>query len=1294
MELPNTPSPASGHVLRRRKKRSTPTNNAPGSSLSGLNRSSIRVVELVRGTMGFGFTISGQKPCLLRCIVEGSPAEKACLRPGNCLVGVNGKDVSHLAHDDVVRLIGSCNSLLRLHVADSYFSESSDDESFQVHQPRPKYPHRPRAMSKGALAKKLPAHSKLPILEGPSSSDKPVIKPVRDPRASPKARRSSWDPLMPTPRRLPRPPLPFEDDEPVLVAPVRKPPEVSHSHGTVGNPHVEIVRVFAHLDNRNGSVGSSGSSKGVPPMDYPSTSNASDRFNTQSSSGSSARTNNLVSLRKESPSARSISSLGADCAEPSSKYQAVVGYIGSVELPEIEEKKRLQTLSVCVRRLRMEKRVRSIVLLRIQSTGVSLFSSSQNVDNGPPLAFYSSSIIAFCGAYNDDRRFFGLVTCTGHNKNCSCHVFMVEPKLLSHCEHVRRARAFGIICTPLPVPKNGQVLGLQECAEFPATADPILNSILRLHRPNEESQQAHSQQRSPSEASNRLESTNSSNSDSGIGFRDDSDRTSARIYDIVEPDLSLSQELRHLRRSPVPRKRFPMSHHRKSLSASSQQNPQPCSNARHANNVGFPVFESDPNSLREILGIDPESHGGGVGLNTDINMKSPRRNVKNSSRDRLSFNPRPTATSSSATSSRRLNSPRHIEVSVLVTPPRAREKRVSMEQMTPISPNSTGSHPIPVANSSPLPHRVALTRNGTRSLDNLCSPEVLVQNFSESKGTIGSSTPALNQESGKAEGGGDDFWEFKVPQPPKPKMELNRVEKWAESIEKLLGDPCGLDIFTEFLQHEFSAENIHFYTACQRFKEAFTELTQSQRISMASTIFQRFLQNGASDPVNVDFQARCQVEKALSLPTMEMFDLPLAQVFNLLKFDCYPRFLRSDMFRDFASGVTPLPLSVGDASDSDQDSVKSHKLHQDGRRRSLLPWNIKNRSKNKHRNKNEMDGLNSDLSFIQQTALSNNFDGSDQDDGFRRQSYKLCRVILPDNSTTVLPCKPGESLCTTVQRLLEKREFHYSAFEVVSVATGKALDLNVEVSEMSAREIKVEPRAFLGIELPLGWRVGVRANPNRKIAEVLKPILTQHSMKLDSVVVYDIETEELVDVKWPMGRVDGHNVHVKLKADPKLEEITNQIREFSSYDHPYLEDDQTSTRTSSSQTSSSVFRGFLRRSSKKCKRKGKGTSHHGSYGGDTVSQDSGPSEIISVSVHGPNQRDAVSLPSSAKIVAEVDEENSHPRTPRQGIIIAASSVPDSPLSLIPSDLNLVENSRNRKPIYIAQSMNSTQSELS
>ncbi len=97
----------------------------------------------------------------------------------------------------------------------------------------------------------------------------------------------------------------------------------------------------------------------------------------------------------------------------------------------------------------------------------------------------------------------------------------------------------------------------------------------------------------------------------------------------------------------------------------------------------------------------------------------------------------------------------------------------------------------------------------------------------------------------------------------------------------------------------------------------------------------------------MDFQARSHVEKLLPQPTPDMFDLPLGQVYNLLKFDCYPRFLRSDTYRDYSTGVATL-TQYDETSDSDQDSTKSHKL--DGeRRRSLLPWHIKNRSKNKHK---------------------------------------------------------------------------------------------------------------------------------------------------------------------------------------------------------------------------------------------------------------------------------------------------------------------------------------------------------
>lgn len=66
----------------------------------------------------------------------------------------------------------------------------------------------------------------------------------------------------------------------------------------------------------------------------------------------------------------------------------------------------------------------------------------------------------------------------------------------------------------------------------------------------------------------------------------------------------------------------------------------------------------------------------------------------------------------------------------------------------------------------------------------------------------------------------------------------------------------------------------------------------------------------------------------------------------------------------------------------------------------------------------------------------------DYNDDQDRKSYQLCKVVLPDNSTTILPCKPGEILSSVIQKLLEKREFTYSAFEVISVSSGKVIYTN------------------------------------------------------------------------------------------------------------------------------------------------------------------------------------------------------------------------------------------------------------
>lgn len=100
-------------------------------------------IEVSRGEHGFGFTISGQQPCILSCIVPNSPADMAGLRSGDFLISVNGLNVSKLPHESVVQLIGSSYGTIRLAIAENYYSDSSDDDglSNQVQRVRPKFPH-------------------------------------------------------------------------------------------------------------------------------------------------------------------------------------------------------------------------------------------------------------------------------------------------------------------------------------------------------------------------------------------------------------------------------------------------------------------------------------------------------------------------------------------------------------------------------------------------------------------------------------------------------------------------------------------------------------------------------------------------------------------------------------------------------------------------------------------------------------------------------------------------------------------------------------------------------------------------------------------------------------------------------------------------------------------------------------------------------------------------------------------------------------------------------------------------
>jgi regulator of G-protein signaling len=298
------------------------------------------------------------------------------------------------------------------------------------------------------------------------------------------------------------------------------------------------------------------------------------------------------------------------------------------------------------------------------------------------------------------------------------------------------------------------------------------------------------------------------------------------------------------------------------------------------------------------------------------------------------------------------------------------------------------------------------------------------------------------------------------------------VTSWGQSFELLLNDPIGLKIFAEFLKKEFSGENIYFWTACERYRQINDE---AERKKEAIAIYEKHLANGALEPVNVDFNARNYSRDGLARAEKDLFSSAQKQIFNLMKFDSYQRFIRGELYKscmhaDQTNSALPYcsePLDplLKIITESQQTSTMSSKLKkslsnaEDRRRKSLLPWHRKTRCKSKDReeeaakNSNTLKPSSNNGDVHSSRSSLSSFDATiskmSSVDSEMRNS--LCRVMLRENgASTIVQIKASETIRELVERVLEKRGFSYQAYEVFLSGTNK-----VRLTEMRGNFIRV-----------------------------------------------------------------------------------------------------------------------------------------------------------------------------------------------------------------------------------------------
>ncbi|KAK6484759.1 regulator of G-protein signaling 21 [Huso huso] len=125
--------------------------------------------------------------------------------------------------------------------------------------------------------------------------------------------------------------------------------------------------------------------------------------------------------------------------------------------------------------------------------------------------------------------------------------------------------------------------------------------------------------------------------------------------------------------------------------------------------------------------------------------------------------------------------------------------------------------------------------------------------------------------------------------------------KWSDSFEKLLANKDGLDTFTTFLKSQFSEENIEFWLACEDFKKN----KSTKLASKAKKIYSVYIETEAPKEVNIDFSTSQIIKQNVQNPTQSCFDTAQSIIYSLMKKDCYPRFLKSDIYLNLIQKKPP-----------------------------------------------------------------------------------------------------------------------------------------------------------------------------------------------------------------------------------------------------------------------------------------------------------------------------------------------------------------------------------------------------
>ncbi|XP_022650692.1 regulator of G-protein signaling 12-like isoform X2 [Varroa jacobsoni] len=382
---------------------------------------------------------------------------------------------------------------------------------------------------------------------------------------------------------------------------------------------------------------------------------------------------------------------------------------------------------------------------------------------------------------------------------------------------------------------------------------------------------------------------------------------------------------------------------------------------------------------------------------------------------------------------------------------------------------------------------------------------------------------------------------------------LPPVASWSESLDAVLNHEDGILIFAKFLKKEFAQENIFFWTACEKYRN---EKSVNQRKALAREIFDKHLKEDCAEPLNIDGPTLRDIVSQLEmgLAPKDLFTVAQEHIYNLMRMDCYPRFLKSDLYQQClikeVNGerlISPVKAEsvdkVADLADKKNNPGFSSHPDLNGNHR---PGNMSNSSASSVSTSGGSIAKARRSLFPNVKKLGKKKKDEEKRDAMYATSSladdKYIYIIIPSGETRKIPVTGTELLPQIISDILQKNATSGASLVDVFVAQNQQpVDLGTPVSQLLQETITIEPRVAFLLALPCGIILGLKCAPTSTLWGVIQGVCLRYGLDAGQMACRLYNTTKLLDPMTQCSQLDGARLVLTLKNQRPEWHLAGQI---------------------------------------------------------------------------------------------------------------------------------------------------------